>query len=103
MKKLLTGEVLDDQIKLTLSELCLACGHQEEWIIKLVDEGVLEPSGENQLNWRFSGVSLRTVHSAMRLERDLGINIEGVALALELIEEVEQLRYRLKLYEDPNN
>jgi len=33
---------------------------------------------------------------ALRLERDLGINVPGVALALELLEELEQLRRERK-------
>ncbi len=99
MKKMLVGELLDERIEFTLSELCLACEQQEEWIIQLVDEGMLEPKGEDQQSWRFSGTSLRRVYSAMRLERDLGVNIAGVALALDLIDEVEQLRLRIKNYE----
>jgi chaperone modulatory protein CbpM len=103
MKKMLVGELLDEQIEWTLSELCLVCNRQEEWIINLVDEGMLNPLGENQENWRFSGTSISRVHTAMRLEHDLGINIAGVALVIELIDEVEKLRYRLKLYENPND
>ena len=103
MKKMLVGELLDEQIEWTLSELCLACDRHEEWIINLVDEGMLDPLGENQENWRFSGTSISRVHTAMRLEHDLGINIAGVALVIELIDEVEKLRCRLKLYENSND
>ena len=99
MKKMLVGEILDEQIEFTLSELCLACDREEEWIIRLVDEGLLDPKGEDQQNWRFSGTNLARVYSAMRLERDLGVNIAGIALALELLDEVEELRLRIKLYE----
>jgi chaperone modulatory protein CbpM len=42
--------------------------------------------------WRFSGAQLRRARIALRLERDLGVNAAGVALALELLEELEQLR-----------
>ena len=99
MKKLHVGEILDDQVEFTLSELCSVCRGEEEWIIKLIDEGVIEAKGQNHENWRFSGTSLRRVHSAMRLERDLNINVAGVALALDLMDEIEQLRFRIKLYE----
>jgi len=99
MKKLHVGEILDDQVEFTLNELCSVCHSEEEWIIKLIEEGVVEVKGENYENWRFSGTSLRRVHSAMRLERDLNINVAGVALALDLMDEIEQLRIRINLYE----
>ncbi len=103
MKKMLVAELVDEQIEFSLSDLCLACDREDSWIIKLVDEGMLDPKGKNQQDWRFSGASLRRVYSAMRLERDLGVNIAGLALALDLMDEIEQLRFRIKLYENSNN
>ena len=88
----LTGIVLDEQAELTLSDLCRACCQHAEWIVQLVDEGILEPSGRNPAQWRFSGTSLQKAHIAMRLQRDLEINLAGVALALDLMDEIESLR-----------
>jgi len=45
--------------------------------------------------WRFSGTALRRTRLALRLERDLELNLAGVALALDLMEEVERLRRAL--------
>ncbi|MDW3095023.1 MAG: chaperone modulator CbpM [Gammaproteobacteria bacterium] len=98
MKKLHVGELLDEQVEFTLSELCLVSNSEEDLIIKLVDEGVIEPNGENYENWKFSATHLKSVQAAIRLGNDLGINIEGVALALDLIEEIDRLRFHLKLY-----
>lgn len=103
MKKLHVGEILDEQVEYTLSELCEACNSQEDWIIKLIDQGVIDPKDGNNKNWRFTGTSLRRIHSAMRLERDLGVNAAGVALALDLIDEVERLRFLIKFYDESHN
>ena len=46
--------------------------------------------------WRFTGDALRRARLALRLERELEINLAGVALALELMEEIEQLRRRVR-------
>lgn len=88
----LTGIVLDEQAELTLSDLCRACCQHAEWIVQLVEEGILEPAGHNPAQWRFSGASLQKAHIAMRLQRDLEINLAGVALALDLMDEIESLR-----------
>jgi len=90
--ELLTGIVLDEQAELTLSDLCHACCRHAEWIVQLVEEGIIEPAGHNPAQWRFSGTSLHKAHIAMRLQRDLDINLAGVALALDLMDEIESLR-----------
>ncbi len=91
---LLTGELLDDEVELTLAELCQACHIPAEQIVELVAEGIIEPTGQGQTHWRFRAVSVRRVHCALRLQRDLGVNIAGAALALDLLEELERLRAR---------
>lgn len=94
-----TGTIIEDDDPLTLSELCRACGVHADWVINLVEEGIIEPDGKEIRLWRFSGVSLVRVRSALRLQRDLGVNLAGIGLALDLIEELEKLRTQLNLTE----
>ena len=54
-KKILTGVIVEESAELSLSELSQACSTTTEWLIELVDEGVLEPAGQQQTQWRFSG------------------------------------------------
>ena len=91
----LNGILLDEETEVTLNDLCRACSCSAEWVIELVGEGVLEPVSYQQTHWRFSGVSLQKAQTAARLHRDLGINTAGIALALELLDEVETLQSRL--------
>lgn len=91
----LTGIVLEEETDFTLGDLSRACSVHAEWIISLVDEGILEPSGEDIRNWRFSGENLKRARAVQRLQQDLGINLPGTALALELLEEIENLRAQL--------
>jgi chaperone modulatory protein CbpM len=91
-----TGTIIEDA-PLTLAEMCRACNIHADWVIGLVEEGIIEPDGKEIHLWRFSGVSLVRVRSALRLQRDLGINLAGVGLALDLIEELEKLRKQLNI------
>ena len=95
----LHGELIDDSIELSLAELCRACRLPAERIFELVDEGIVDPRGRTPARWRFRGIHLRRVRRAQRLQRDLGVNTPGAALALELLDEVESLRARLRRYD----
>lgn len=90
-----TGTLIEDD-SLTLEQLCQACGVHADWVISLVEESIIEPQGNEVHVWRFSGASLVRVRSALRLQRDLGVNLAGIALALDLLEELENLRSQLK-------
>ncbi|MEE9492016.1 MAG: chaperone modulator CbpM [Gammaproteobacteria bacterium] len=98
-EEILTGLLLEEQLELTLGDLCNACSQHAEWVIQLVDEGVLEPVGVEQRQWKFSAISLQRAQRAMHLQRDLGVNLAGVALALDLLDEIYTLRTRLGRFE----
>ena len=96
---ILSGIIVDEHAELTLIELCHACGRPREWFVELIDEGIIEPIGpieKEQVHWRFYGTSLRRALIVRRLESDLGVNLPGAALALELLDEVEALRARVR-------
>ena len=88
--------ILEEQTQLTLADLCRACAVHAERIIELVDVGVLEPLGREPARWRFGGASLHRARMALRLQRDLDIDLAGAALALQLLDEIESLRSRLR-------
>ena len=90
------GLVVEETVHLTLMELCQACSAEEEHVLAWVFEGVLEPVGTSPQDWRFGGESLRRTRLALRLSRDLEVNPPGVALALDLLDEIAGLRARLQ-------
>ena len=96
MESSLSCEVLDDDTEFSLVELCEVCQVPADAVVALVTEGVVEPIGQEQTQWRFRAVSVKRVRCAIRLEHDLGINVAGVALALDLLDELEHTRERLK-------
>lgn len=90
------SDILD---ALSLQDLCRFCQAEEAWVIELVDHGVLEPRGSSVEQWRFYGVSIARAKKARRLNRDLGINVPGVAMVLDLLEERDQMLRRLAQHE----
>jgi chaperone modulatory protein CbpM len=99
----LIGFILEEQTELSLDDICRACAVQPDLIIELVHEGVLAPVDDSPRNapeqWLFSGVHLHRARVALRLQNDLGVNLAGAALALELLDELDQLRTRLRRLE----
>lgn len=99
-KKIISGVILDESYEFTLEELVNACTMDSEWIISLVEEGVIEPMGEDVRHWRFSSTCLQRVTTIRNLQRDLGVNLAGAALALELMDKIEELHTRLSILEN---
>ena len=92
----LQGHLVDDELQFTTAELCRACSASETEIELWVAEGVLRPVGDSREAWRFGGSALVRTRVATRLARDLEVNSPGVALALELLDEIARLEALLR-------
>jgi chaperone modulatory protein CbpM len=90
-EKTLTGQLLEDYDLVTIDDLCRSCTVEVETITLLVAEGILDPIGGDVEHWQFTVASLRRVKTAIHLQRDLGVNLAGAALALELLDRIAEL------------
>jgi len=88
--------ILDDAEEITLADLSRACRVHAEWVIELIEEGVIEPRGPGRPQWRFAATTVVRVEKARRLQNDLGVNLAGVALALQLLDRIDTLESRLR-------
>jgi chaperone modulatory protein CbpM len=91
------GSVVENEVHMSIVELSHASRTPEDLIMSWVSEGVLSPSGSSPQDWRFSGESLRRAKTAAHLTHDLELNTPGVALALDLLDEIAQLRARIQI------
>jgi chaperone modulatory protein CbpM len=93
----LEGLVITETTLFTAEEFCSACTVKLEVIEALVAEGIVEPVVRDNGHGppQFSGASLTRARIALRLHRDMEINLPGVALALDLMDEIRDLRRRL--------
>ena len=92
----ISGVVLDETTRFTLVELCQLGKTSAEYVIEMVEEGVLDPEGPSIPNWRFDAIALKRLQTALRLQQDLRVNLPGTALVLDLLEEMEELRQMLR-------
>jgi len=97
--KIAVSLVLDEHVTLSLREMCRGCGLPGEDLMAMVEEGLLQPQGPSPARWRFAASELERVRAALRLQRDLGLNLAGVALVLDLLDEVRALRARVRVLE----
>lgn len=100
------SEVLDS---LSLTDLCRISGCSADWIIELVQEGILEPESTGHRgggavsegsSWTFESSSITLVHKVRRLQADLRLNLPGAALVLSLVDENTQLRRQVEQLEN---
>ena len=68
---------------------------EAEWIVELVEHGVVVPVGRTRSDWKFDSFTVVRVAKARRLGRDLDLNPSGLAVVLELLDEIDELRIRL--------
>jgi chaperone modulatory protein CbpM len=97
MESSLSGEIFEEYAVLSVDELSRLCSVDRAFIVELVEEGVLSVLEIDVTEWRFPGAALRRARTALRLQRDLEINLPGVALALDLMEELDRVRKELEV------
>lgn len=89
-------EIVEETGEVTLADLTRTCRVHAEWVMELVEEGVIEPLSSEGPQWRFAATSIVRIQKAHRLQRDLGVNLAGIALALELLDRIDALEARLR-------
>lgn len=80
------------QITLTITEFCLSTGVTETELVEVVGLGVIQPRDPNVEDWVFDDGAVAAFNRAQRLQRELALDWPGIAVALTLLDEIEQLR-----------
>jgi chaperone modulatory protein CbpM len=93
-KKELTVITIETNPELTWEEVCNAYHVPPEWLAELIAYGVIEPD-----HARFDAKNVFRIRRLVRLQHDLELNLAGAALALDLIDQIENLRTQVELFE----
>lgn len=94
--KPLAGAIFDETTEISVVELCEVCSIDEEMVAEMIAEGILEADARNPASARLSYTAVKRTRTVIRLQRDLGVNMAGAALALELLDRIENLRTQLR-------
>ena len=64
----------------------------EHYVLEIVEQGIVEPDGDSPDQWVFTTQMVSITKKAVRLHQDLDIDWPGIALAISLLDDLEQLR-----------
>ena len=89
------AKIVDEQITFDLTNFAEACGQSPEWVLQLLEYDILANRPENRIH-QFFGEDISRARKAYRLQRDFDASFSAVAMMLDLIDEVQQLRKEVK-------
>lgn len=72
-------------------ELCRAVSISEPCLVEIVEHGIVEPKGGSIIDWIFDTQAITLVKKAVRIQHDFELDWSATALAIDLLERLEQL------------
>jgi len=93
----ITGVLLDENTTISFPQVCHTYHISEDVLIELLEHGLIKEITPPVKQVNFNPVMLNRIQSARRLQEDLGVNLQGVILALELRDELESVRRELEI------
>lgn len=80
--------------RMSMEEFCEVVGLPASQVIEIVEHGIVEPEGAGHApeNWQFGPHALIVARRATRLRRELELGWAAIALALQLLDDVDHLR-----------
>lgn len=93
--EVLVGSLMEETW-LTLEQVASACSVEPEWLVRHIEEGLFPGTQSAAGIWRFSSTGLRRARRMRELERDFEAVPELAALVADMLEEMDELRERLR-------
>ena len=83
---------MSNTLVIDMQELCEVVDLPAAFVIEIVEHGIVEPQGRQPDEWLFDSAALSIARRAVKLHHELQMEWDGVALALDLLEELEEVR-----------
>ena len=84
--------LIDESTRYRMDQFCEVCGVHRTVVQELVREGVIHPENNQDETWEFSYRAVKRFKRAYRLQRDLDLNMSGVVVSVDLLEEIDRLK-----------
>lgn len=96
-ENMLIGILIEDSYTISFKEVCAQYHIPEELLVELIEQGLFDNQSTEPKKLQLDQKAIHKIESAFRLHKDLGINIPGVTLAIELLEEIEKMHQELAI------
>ena len=93
--QMLEAHVVGEGDWIAAAEICQLCRIEQSALLELTELGVVAVRHTFE-GWQVAASALPRLRIAARLMRDLGVNVSGAALAVELLETQHALESRLR-------
>lgn len=93
--QIISGVIIDDDQTISFTELCTASHADADFIEALIEQELIQPQGKSQADWRFDALCLRRSRLARSFHEELHVNMQGVALALDLLQQIQEMETQL--------
>jgi len=97
--QVLEAHVLGEGDWIAAGEICQLCRLDLDAVLELAALGVMSSRERAPGEWQVPATALPRLRVVGRLMSDLGVNVSGAALVLELLEAQRELEVRLRLLE----
>jgi chaperone modulatory protein CbpM len=91
------GVLIEETTTISFNEVCHKYQIPEELLIEMVEYGLFSCQTTKMEQLNLNQHDLHKIESAFRLHQDLGINLPGVALALDLLEKIDKLNDEINI------
>lgn len=93
----LIGVLIEETTTISFHGVCQKYNIPGELLSEMIEQGLFPNQCIDKEQIALDQKALRRLEAALRLHKDLGINLPGVALALDLLEEIEKMRQELEI------
>lgn len=94
--KILSGLIMGEK-KISFIQVCKIYHISEKWLSELLEYGLIESSEKKLSDLTFDEHLLAKVQKAHRFYEDLDVNIPGVLVILDLLEELDKTKKELDI------
>ena len=82
----------EEWFRLSMREVTTSFGISQETIVEIVNEGIITIQKNENNEWLFDNEAVGSIRTVLRLHQDLGVNLAGAGLALQLLKEIDRLQ-----------